>query len=116
MSMEAHVEIPLYLEAHITIEPVFDERREEASRLAKEFGFRLADLLMKKRSEETAQRSDKDTFMTGHSKSFDDIQQRLMKLVLGLKKQGFQVWRYKVENTLMDSRYQDVLSIIDKNP
>lgn len=102
-----------YYESHITIEPVFDERRELAASLAKEFNFKLADLLMKKRSEETEVRSDKDTFMTGHSKSKIDIETRTKNLVIRLQKNGFKVWRYKIEDTLLDSRNQDVWNLIN---
>ena len=98
-------EVELYLESHITIEPVFDERREEAGRIAEQFKFRLAELLMKKERDATEERSDKDTFMTGHSKSKADIAHRTTALVLALKKQGFKVWRYKVEDTLVDSKH-----------
>ena len=38
-------EVELYLESHVTIEPVFDERREVAAKIAKQFNFRLAELL-----------------------------------------------------------------------
>lgn len=99
--------VALYLEAHVTIEPVFDERRAEAARIALKHRFRLADLLMKKERAATEERSDKDTFMTGHSKSQSDICQRLIALVRDLRAAGFQVWRYKVEDTLVDSRSRD---------
>lgn len=106
-------EVRLYLEAHVTIEPVFDERRELAADIAKRFNFKLADLLMKKRAEDTEERSAKDTFMTGHSKSKADIATRTMGLVRTLQASGFKVWRYKVEDTLLDSRNADEWNLID---
>lgn len=104
--------VELYLESHVTIEPVFDDRRDAAAQIAKQHGFRLADLLMKKRTDETEQRSSKDTFMTGHSKSLSDIMLRTTGLVEALKQQGFKVWRYKVEDTLLDSRLDDKLKLL----
>lgn len=50
-----------YYEAHVTIEPVFDDRLEELVRIANANHFRVADLLMKKRKDATAVRSDCDT-------------------------------------------------------
>lgn len=96
-----------YYEAHVTIEPVFDERREAAKVIAEKWKFRLADLLMKKRSEDTEERSSRDTFMTTHSKEMIDITYRTVSLVKELKNAGFKVWRYKIEDTVMDSRIED---------
>jgi len=104
--------VPLYLEAHVTIEPVFYERRDFASQIAQHHKFRLAELLMKKEREATEERSDKDTFMTGHSKSKADINARTMALVGELKDNGFKVWRYKVEDTLLDSRSEDIWAML----
>lgn len=97
--------VELYLEAHVTIEPVFDGRRVSAGVIAQRHKFRLAELLMKKERDATEERSDKDTFMTGHSKSKFDIESRTRALVLDLKANGFKVWRYKVEDTLVDSKH-----------
>lgn len=102
----------LYYEAHITIEPVFDEQRETAAKIAEKFGFKLADLLMKKREEDTEQRSSKDTFMTGHSKSFEDIKVRTIGAVSMLELNKFKVWRYKIEDTLVDSKAFDEFSLL----
>lgn len=102
----------LYYEAHITIEPVFDEHRRIVSDIAQAYGFKLADLLMKKRSEDTEERSSKDTFMTGHSKSRLDIETRTRYTILYLQKLGYKVWRYKIEDTLLDSRTEDVFKLL----
>lgn len=102
----------LYFEAHVTIEPVFDDRRSLAADLAKGYGYKLADLLMKKRYADTEDRSSKDTFMTAHSKSLTDIRERTKALVLALQAEGFKVWRYKIEDTVLDSRTEDVLGLI----
>jgi hypothetical protein len=109
-------ESKLYYEAHITIEPVFDERRDRAAMIASIFDFRLADLLMKKREADTEERSSKDTFMTGHSKSRKDIEERTKLAVTALLGEGFKVWRYKIEDTLLDSRTHDFWGLLKTEP
>jgi hypothetical protein len=107
-------EVELYLEAHVTIEPVFDAERTRASLIAKAHGFKLAHLLMQKERKATAERSSRDTFMTGHSKFCDDITARTKALVVDLQNNGFKVWRYKIENTMLDSHNVDVWDLVDR--
>lgn len=95
----------LYYEAHVTIEPVFGDRLFYARVIAEKHKFKVADLLMKKREEDTEERSKKDTFITGHGKQFEDIVSRLNALVAELRAEGYKVWRYKIEDTLLDSRH-----------
>jgi hypothetical protein len=102
----------LYYEAHVTIEPVFDARLAEAKAIAEPFQFRVADLLMKKREADTEERSKHDTFMTGHGKRYDDIEGRLVGLIQALDQGGFKVWRYKIEDTILDSRIDDRLDLL----
>lgn len=102
-----------YFEAHVTIEPVFDEKLELASELAKNSKFKIASLLMQKREADTPTRSMYDTFMTGHSKDLQDIQSRIKTLVEALRANGYVVWRYKIEDTVMDSRINDTLGILN---
>lgn len=102
----------LYYESHITIEPVFDERLEQFKEICKPFSFQAASLLMKKRAQDTPERSQYDTFATGHGQDLDDIYARTRYLVIKLQTEGYQVWRYKVEDTLMDSRNEDVLELL----
>lgn len=106
----------LYYEAHITIEPVFDAARDRAAEIAKASGFKLAHLLMQKRKDDTAERSKHDTFMTGHGKAYHDLCGRLVICVHSLHAAGFKVWRYKIEDTLIDSRTQDVLGLHVEEP
>lgn len=105
--------VDLYLEAHITIEPVFDDERERAGAIGKAHGFKLAHLLMQRERGDTPERSSRDTFMTGHSKFCDEIQARTRACVEALRGAGFKVWRYKIENTVLDSRNEDVWALVD---
>lgn len=70
------MQVDYYLESHITIEPVFDDSLDLVRITAKQYGFKIADLLMKKRSSDTEERSAHDTFMTSHSKDMNDIVER----------------------------------------
>lgn len=94
----------LYYEGHVTVEPVFDDRLEHLKTLVSCYGFRVADLLMKKRDEDTEERSANDSFMTGHDKKYETLLHRMTSLVWILNERGFQVWRYKIESVVLDSR------------
>lgn len=99
-------------ESHITIEPVFDEKLMQARAHAMQFRFKVASLLMKKRQTDQPERSEHDTFMTGHDTDFDSLQTRMSELVQVLQTRGFKVWRYKIEHILLDSRTEDVLNLL----
>lgn len=99
----------LYFEAHVTIDPVFDNQRAVANTIAERNGFKLAKLLMEKdgvRSPSTL-----DTFMTAHGKDYDDIFVRTGNMVIELLDAGFVVRRYKIEDTLLDSRHDSAFGI-----
>lgn len=101
-----------YLEAHVTIEPIFDEHLEHATKIAQMHGFKIATLLMKKRAEDTEQRSQFDTFMTAHSVSSLVLEGQITALVHALTVNGFKVWRYKIEDIIIDSRIHDELGLL----
>lgn len=100
-------------ECHVTIEPVFDARLELASNIAEKCSFKVANLLMQKRSLDTPERSKNDTFMTSHSESKDVLISRMTQLIIALHIAGFKVWRYKIEEILIDSKFQgDIFKLI----
>jgi Holliday junction resolvasome RuvABC DNA-binding subunit len=100
-----------YHEIHITIEPQFEERLEDAKKLAKQFGFKVAELLMQKRKEDVPERSKYDTFLTGHKLNINDAIQSVIDVVQALEQNGYKVWRYKIEDVVIDSRNSDSLSL-----
>lgn len=100
---------PLYFESHITIEPVFDDNLQRFAKICGAYGFRVADLLMKKRTDQTPERSEFDSFCTGRSDKLDDLKTRMTNLVSDLKTQGFTVWRYKIENVIFDSKIAEII-------
>lgn len=104
-----------YYEAHITIEPVFENKLEIFKNICHDYKFRVANLYMQKRKKDTKIRSKNDAFCTGRSISYKDMEQRMLSLVQELTIKGFQVWRYKIESTLLDSRYDDSKYILNKN-
>jgi len=104
------MEARLYYECHITINPIFCEaERATAEQVAKEFGFKLAELLMQKRKEDIPERSKYDTFMTAHSKRYGDILDRMSRCCTALQNYGFTVYRAKIEDTLFDTKHGDKL-------
>lgn len=105
----------LYYEAHVTVEPVFGERLDQFKAICSHFNFKAANLLMQKRKDDTPERSKHDTFATGHSQTWTDIVCRVTGIVVALRSSGFKVWRYKIEDTLLDSRSQDRLGLLTQD-
>ena len=101
-----------YYEAHITVEPVFDSKREILAGLSKQYCFRLAELLMKKNREDTLTRSDKDSFLTGTNKDYNILLLRMVALIGLLKREKYKVYRYKIEKVVLDSKTGDSLGIL----
>ncbi len=51
--------------------------------------------------------------MTAHSRELGNIKWKVRSLVKELLSAGFKVWRYKIEDTVMDSRTSDELELLD---
>lgn len=103
-----------YFEAHITAEPVFGERLEQFKTVCGNWLFRVADLLMQKREQDIPERSKYDTFCTGRSSNYSELLFRTVELIKALKESGFKVWRYKIESTVIDSKYHDKFNLVEK--
>lgn len=101
-------------EAHITIEPVFGDKFNVFEKFAKSYGFKPAKLIMQKNREDTAERSDKDTFCTGHGNTYEALLEQTTGLVRSLKSEGFSVWRYKIEQILLDIKLKPTADVIDQ--
>lgn len=102
----------LYYEAHITIDPVFDERRAEAERLASIHSFRLAKLIMRKHEADEERPAQDDTFMTGTDCYMNVLLDNMIRLITELKSYGFVVRRYKLEDIIVDSRKCDKYKLL----
>lgn len=94
----------LYYECHITIEPLSEELMPEVRQVAEQFGFKIARLLLQRREEDTLERSKYDTFMTAKGKNYEDLEARMYGCVQELQMFGYKVWRYKIEDTILDVR------------
>ena len=99
----------LYYECHITVAPVFGANLEQFKAICEPHGFKVAKLLMQKDLSD----SKKDSFCTGHSQSYLDLYSRMYELILTLKAAGFVVWRYKIEDCMLDSRHYDSLGLLE---
>jgi hypothetical protein len=105
-----------YFECHITIEPVFEERLVLFKRLCASQDFRVAELLMQKRKSDTPERSKYDTFCTGHSATYEDLKTRMLNLLVLLRASNFEIWRYKIEDCVLDSREDASLFPVNVKP
>ena len=112
--MKTNLHSLLYYEAHITIDPVPEEHRYLVEALGVPHKFKLAKLLMEKQG--VLSPSTLDTFMTAHGTSLDDMIERVKGMVLSLQKNFYKVKRYKIEDTVSDSRTEDVYKILAKYP
>ena len=94
-----------YFESHITIEPVSGDRLDLFLLTAKSYNFKVAGLLMVKDRAATEERSNKDSFCTGHGKDFLLLLSETRGLVGALESQGLKVWRYKIESVIVDVHF-----------
>lgn len=98
---------PLYYEAHVTLDPVFDDDLAKLKQLATAHHFRVADLFMQKRREDTPERSKFDAFTTARATSYDDLRLRSTCFADACHAAGFKVRRLKIEAALLDIHYVD---------
>lgn len=104
-------------EIHITIEPLLtDSERGRITQTIERTGFRLADLLMAKRPTDTPERSKFDTFITGHRDDLGEAYKAVRLVVDLIQRSGYKVWRYKVEEIILDSKHADTWGLFSNNP
>lgn len=101
-----------YYESHITLDPVFDERLVEARKICLKHGFRVAELLMQKRREDSPEQSKYDTFASSRSETEFSLKHRMINCIDELKEHRFTLRRYKIEHVVLDSRSGDVLELL----
>lgn len=104
----------MVFESHITIEPVQNERYAEFEKLCAPFNFKVAHFLMMKDRRWTEERSNRDSFCTGHSNSYQELLEKTETLAALLHHNGFKVWRFKIEQTLLDVRDPFFIQISNK--
>lgn len=96
----------MYFECHITVEPIPEARVQEFAKLCKEFGFWSSDWALADKTYKF--------FATSRGVERQDIQERMQSLIKRLKEQRFKVFRYKIEDTILDSNISDELQLLDK--
>lgn len=99
----------LYYECHITIDPVTNERQQNLKEIIHHYNFRIADLYLKKDNGEQGDKHTLDCFVSGRSNDYVDIFLRMKACILSLRNNAFNVRRFKIEDTLLDSRKGDTL-------
>lgn len=96
----------LYYECHITTEVIPHDKREQFDKDCKEFGFwasdwKLADTSLK-------------FFATSRDTDLENMRLRMDGLMRLIKSRGIMIWRYKIEDTIIDSKIIDCLGLVDK--
>ncbi len=92
---------PIYYECHITVEPVEGNRLQIFTEVCDKFGFKVATLLMQK----SLDRSKLDSFTTGKDKDYYRLKDRMYDLITELRTSNFNIFRYKIEGILLDTKY-----------
>jgi hypothetical protein len=98
----------LYYEVHVTITPPKPSEVEHLSMLASKYGFRMAKLF--KLSDGSS--NDKDAFFTYRStpgELFEQVRSKMLHFVGELAMELFTVKRYKIEDTLLDTKLEGFL-------
>jgi hypothetical protein len=90
----------LYFECHITVEPCGDDYAK-LEQIGKPFNFKPATFLMSKDDSLVA-----DAFISGRSRDYEDIVERMRGVLKVLATTGYTILRYKIENTLVDTKYR----------
>lgn len=89
---------------------MFDDELIALGTIAARCNFKIAKLLMQKRSTDTAERSRYDTFMTARDREFTSLKGRVLKCVALLNADPrFTVRRVKIEDTLFDTNCGDTV-------
>jgi hypothetical protein len=94
----------LYYEAHITVEPYMEGSKLDNSmkRACEKFHMRVSKFLMFHEGGEQPK-----AFTSMRDEKFQDIYDRLFLAVNYLEQYGHKVLRYKIEDTLFDSKHGD---------
>ena len=87
----------LYYECHVTVEPIeFEEPRALFDTICREFKFWTSEWILKK--------DGYHFFATSRSTGLAEMQHRMIALMEALISNGFKIWRYKIEDTVVDSK------------
>lgn len=95
-------------ECHVTTEYLGEEDRGTYELLTSKFTFKMGKLYMKK-----DEKSEMDSFFTCHHDDFQVIKSQMLDFIKVIKDLKIKVLRYKIEDIVLDSKYQgDLLEIL----
>ena len=101
-----------YYECHITIEPVIGDRLKELQEAVKEYTFKVASLVMLKENGIDSSVPRKDCFMSAKNVDYNVLYENMILMLDYLKSNSYKIYRYKIENILMDSKIHDILHFL----
>jgi hypothetical protein len=96
----------LYFECHVNFKPISPDFRDLLEKICQFHGFRLARLLNMNMTNSI------DTFCTTRGTVFKDVLDRTRFFITETKVNGFDSTRYKIENTLIDSKIRDDFGLL----
>jgi hypothetical protein len=106
-------ETDLYFEAHITLAPAIDaDHYNKLQQLARENCWRVSKLFLKNGDGSVGDPWHDDMFLSARSKVYRDIENSIKHMLPKLEKHGFEIRRYKIENTLTDVKYTKCLTCL----
>lgn len=96
----------LYYEAHITTAPLTQTQRENLEPAIMVLGFKLADFLMQRGADGLDHKAqDPNSFVSCRDTDKKRIYARTFSMVRTFHAEGVEVRRYKIEDTLADSKH-----------
>jgi hypothetical protein len=102
--MSAGDKARLYYEAHITVEAGTEDQWEGFARASRSVGWRAS-----KFSEDEVDDMSGKWFLSYRHEILDVVKATIIGSVRGITSLGFQVLRYKIEDTLLDSKHGDTI-------
>lgn len=102
--MSAGEKARLYYEAHITVEAAPDDEWGRFSHSARVSGWRASRF-----SEDEVDDMDGKWFLSTRDIDYDKIKDDIISAICWMEDNGFQVLRYKIEDTLLDSKHGDTI-------
>lgn len=100
----------LYYECHITTDPEFT-KLSKILEIARIYHFKMADLLMVK-NDGSEEQHVKDMFFTTRTNTYKQAEDRVKEFCRIMRVMKVGVRRYKIEDTLLDSKQGDPLNLI----
>jgi aryl-alcohol dehydrogenase-like predicted oxidoreductase len=97
-------------EAHITLGKTNESQQNDLILSLNKLGFKVIDLAVINRPD--LQNEAFDTITTSHSSNLQDLVDKTYDAVYNLKKDGFEVLRYKIESTIFDSKFEDTFKVL----